>query len=476
MKIFTAIQVRKADSYTIQHEPIASIDLMERAAEACFHFIDEQYTHSTNFYIYCGPGNNGGDGLAIARMLLQANYQVDTFCFKTEKQSPDYITNFHRLSDQPGNRIHLVENSEEIVNPNESSVIIDAIFGTGINKPIEGIFAEAIEKINSFDARIIAIDTPSGLKCDETSKPPIIKAFRTLTFQFPKRAFMFPSNNDFVGDWKLLDIGLSSEFIENEPTHQYYVDQNMIDKMIKPRGKFSHKGTFGHALIVAGSKGKMGAAVIATRSCVMSGVGLVTTHIPERGEVILQTTNPEAMVSIDDNHDFISQVPLLDGIKAIGIGPGIGKEKQTAEVVKTLMQTAQCPMVIDADALNIISENNGWLELIPSGSILTPHMKEFERLFGPTKDDFDRHQLQIEAAKKYKVVIVLKGAHTCIATPEGEVYFNSTGNSSLARGGSGDMLTGIITANLAQGYPAKEAAILGVYNHGKTVEPTTSDW
>lgn len=470
MKIFTAPQIKRADSYTIQNEPIASIDLMERAVEACFNFIDEHYTLTTNFYIYCGPGNNGGDGLAIARMLVNSNYQVDVFCFKTEKQSPDYTTNFHRFSDVPGNRIHLVENIEEIVKPNEHSVIIDAIFGTGINKPIEGIFAEAIDKINSFGTPIIAIDVPSGLNCDSTSKPPIIKASRTLTFQFPKKAFMFPSNNDYVGDWKLLDIGLSTEFIENEPTHQYYVDQNMIDKMIKPRGKFSHKGTFGHALIVAGSKGKMGAAVIATRACVVSGVGLVTTHIPERGEVILQTTNPEAMVSIDDNHDFITQVPPLEGIKAIGIGPGIGKEKQTAEVVKTLMKTATCPMVIDADALNIISENSGWLELIPSGSILTPHMKEFERLFGPTHDDFERHQLQIESSKKYKVVIVLKGAHTCIATPDGDVHFNSTGNATLARGGSGDMLTGIITSNLAQGYPPKEAAVLGVFNHGKTVD------
>ncbi|MFZ4783875.1 MAG: NAD(P)H-hydrate dehydratase [Flavobacteriales bacterium] len=470
MKIFTASQIRRADQYTIIHEPIASIDLMERAAQACVTQLIAHFPHQQHFTICCGPGNNGGDGLAMSRLLLEKNFEVSTYIIESEKNSTDHQINYQRLLQTPGCEIKAFHQQTDIT-PNERSVLIDCLLGTGVTRPVEGELAELIQHLNQSFKTIISIDVPSGMHCDEHTIGPSINASETWTFQWVKKAFLFPENHIRVGDWSIVNIGLSPEFEMQEPSSFLLLDENMMADIRKPRDKFAHKGNFGHALIIAGSKGKMGAAVIAARACLRSGVGLLTCAIPERGEIIMQTTNPEAMVLLDVDQDVITQLPDIHNYKAIGIGPGLGTDARSAQVVKSLLQTAACPLLIDADALNCIAHQQ-WQALLPKRCILTPHVKEFERLFGTTKNDFERHQLQIESSIKYGIIIVLKGAHTCITTPEGLVYFNNTGNPGLAKGGSGDLLSGIITAYLAQGYTPQQAALLGVYDHGHAADLT----
>ena len=325
-----------------------------------------------------------------------------------------------------------------------------------------------MKEINESNAKVISIDVPSGLFVDKHSEASsfIIKAFDTLTFQFPKLAFLSSENAMYFGNGHILDIGLKiSEDIQKQ-TEAFYLTENFIKHLIKPRQKFSHKGTFGHSLLLVGSFGKMGAAIMSAHSLLRSGAGLLTVCVPKCGYEIMQTALPEAMVLVQGN-DFLKIEKLdLKIYSSVGIGPGIGTEEDTQQSVKYVLSQSKKPLVIDADALNGISLHKEWLKLIPINSILTPHPKEFERLTKSINNDFEQHQLQIEFSKQYQVYVVLKGAHTCITTPEGKIYFNSTGNSGLAKGGSGDVLTGLITGLLAQGYSSFESSLIGVYVHG----------
>ena len=346
-------------------------------------------------------------------------------------------------------------------------VVIDAIFGSGLTRPIDGFIADIVHQINKKE--IVAIDLPSGLFAEdnrENNFDNIVKAKTTLTFQQPKLAMLFPQNYFFVGEWIVLPIGLHQGFIEGLHSTNYVITISDIKTILKPRAKFSHKGTFGHALLIAGSKGKMGAAILSAKACLRAGAGLLTVHIPAKGLEIMQTALPEAMCSTSDENDFIADVPELSTYNAIGIGPGLGMEKQTQNTLKLLIQNANFPLVIDADALNILSENKTWLAFLPQESILTPHPKEFERLVGKWDSDEERLEMQRQFAVKHQINVVLKGANTAIALPNGDVYFNSTGNEGMATAGSGDVLTGIITSLIAQRYSSSEAAILGVYLHG----------
>jgi len=336
-------------------------------------------------------------------------------------------------------------------------------------RPITGFVGEVVSFIHNTNAIIVSIDIPSGLFADDTSisgKGTIIKADYTLSFQFPKLAFLLPENELYVGSWEVLDIGLSEEYIISEPTKNHFILKEDIKQVLKGRPKFSHKGTYGHALLIAGSYGKMGAAILASQACLRSGVGLLHTHVPKSGVNILQTASPETMISIDAEEKYFSQIPDIGLYNVIGIGPGLGKEHQSQQAMKMLIQNSPSPMVIDADALNILSENPTWLAFLPQGSILTPHPKEFQRLVGSWQNDFDRLEKQRNLAKKHGIYIVLKGAHTSICFPDGQCHFNSTGNPGMATAGSGDVLTGIITGLLASGYSSGVAATLGVYIHG----------
>lgn len=469
LPIFSADQIKSIDAFTIQSEPIVSIDLMERAASKCSRWIMKNYEVETIFKVCCGLGNNGGDGLAIARQLLEHGYKVEVFIINySDKCSEDFLINKKRLENLFPRFLMEVNDVSHLPHFQKSDIIIDALFGIGLSNPLTGLVAECVNVMNESEAVIIAIDVPSGLFVDKHSdkNSSIIKAQHTLTFQNPKLGFMFAENNMYVGNGHVLDIDLKwTEEIQSN-YQSFYVTEESIKQLIKPRQKFSHKGTFGHSLLVVGSYGKMGAAIMSAHALLRSGSGLLTVCVPQCGYDIMQTSVPEAMALVNGN-EFIQFNELdISFYSAIGIGPGIGTESDTQQSVRAILQTSKKPLVIDADALNCIGLNKEWLSLIPANSILTPHPKEFERLTQSAVNDFERHQLQIEFSKLYQVYVVLKGAHTCITSPQGESYFNSTGNSGLAKGGSGDMLTGLITGLLAQGYSSFEASVIGVYVHG----------
>lgn len=469
MKILTTEQTREADVFTIKNEPISSIDLMERAASKCTDWITNKLKQGTSFAVFCGVGNNGGDGLVIARQLSLLGYDVDVFIVQfSENYSTDFQINLERLREEGLFPVFLNEQMKNVY-VNEDIVVIDAIFGSGLSKPITGWLAELIQELNLGKSTKVAIDIPSGLFTEDNSqnkRENILKANFTLTFHQPKLAFLMPQNYSFVGEFEVLDIGLHQEFLQNVACKTIYVTKAIAQSIFHTRQKFAHKGTFGHALIIAGSKGKMGAAILAAKACLRSGAGLLSVQVPKSGLGIMQTALPEAMCLDNDEQDFISELSDITKFSAIGIGPGLGQEEQTQKVLKLLIQNSSNPLVIDADALNIIAENKTWLAFLPQNSILTPHPKEFERLVGKWATDEERLELLKTFAYKNKIIVVLKGAHTTVACPDEMLFFNSTGNPGMATGGSGDVLTGIVTGLLAQGYEPKDAAILGIYLHG----------
>ena len=469
LKIFSTEQVRRADAYTIHNEPVSSIDLMERAAAACFDWMNTYQDLSTKSVLFfCGPGNNGGDGLALARMLYEKQVRVSVFITgESTKNSEDFSINLHRAK-ECGITPQLIEKFD-LTQLSENTILVDALFGSGLSKPLEGIYKDVVQKINKRKCITISIDIPTGLFADKPVDPvrdSIVNADYTLSFQFPKLAFLFPENEYFTGNWQILPIGLHSDFIYSEPCRNFLVEFEDVKGIMKPRLRFSHKGTFGHALLVGGSKGKIGASVLMGKACLRSGAGLVTVHLPNCGYPIIQTAVPEVMVSVDEDENECTQIPRLDSFSAIAAGPGLGTGKLTASMLKHLIQEANVPLLLDADALNILSDNPTWLAFLPQGSILTPHPGEFARLAGKTSNSFDRIEILRPFCTKYSLNIVLKGAFTVICTPLGNCYFNPTGNPGMATGGSGDVLTGVLTGLLAQGYHPTEACILGVYLHG----------
>ena len=474
MKILSADEIRLWDQYTLQHEPISSIDLMERAAGKCADWLVQQYPETSSFSIFCGKGNNGGDGLAIARMLMEQNFPVAVYILDpitiglVHKGTDDFQINFSRLNKLPTSDIHFIQSEKDFHSFPPGQIIIDALFGSGLNRRLEGVTAKLVEHINNSGCEIVSIDIPSGLFVDHSSKNNLtVHANHTLSFQCYKPAFLFGENEEAIGEVHILDIGLHNDFYQSVHSSFELVDDTIIDSIHKPRKKFSHKGNYGHALLVAGSYGKIGAAVLSANACLRSGVGLLTCHLPKCGYDILQSTVPEAMLLTDFNSSFNTKVEDdLTKYEAIGIGPGIGTASETKTMLREIFDVYRSPMVLDADALNILSTQKDFYKLIPAGSILTPHPKEFERLFGESTNDFDRKELALQKAKELNCVIVLKGHHTLIATVEGKCYFNSTGNPGMATAGSGDVLTGILIGLLSQGYSSIETAILGVYLHG----------
>ncbi len=474
MKILSAAQLKLLDSYTVENNNITSIDLMERAALHCVKWIEERYDKKNKFQLFCGLGNNGGDGLAIARNLLEKNYQVEVFVIKhSDKYSENFIINFDRLKAIKNDKLILCEITSfdqlnGILNLTTESVLIDAIFGNGLNKTVGGFVAEIISFINTILLPVISIDIPSGLYCDKLNEAtdPIIRANYTITFQFPKLSFMFVESSRYIGVFTILDIGLNSGFLSQISTSNFFITKTDILSFMKVRNRISHKGNFGHALIVSGSYGNMGAAVLSSKACLRVGVGLLTVHVPKRGVNVIQNSVHEAMVSIDNEEAFVANNIRLEKYNAIGVGPGLGMEKQTQNALKLIIQNTHVPVVFDADAINILAENKTWLSFIKPDSIFTPHPKEFERLVGKSRNSEERLILQKNFSIKYSSYVVFKGAHTTISCPNGDVFFNSTGNPGMATAGSGDVLTGIITSLLAQGYTSLQSSIFGVYLHG----------
>lgn len=465
MKILNKEQIRNTDKFTIQKEAILSIDLMERAAEKCSKWIRKHISSDTKLIFFCGVGNNGGDGLAIARQLKEFKKEIYIFPDK-ESFSDDFKKNLEKLEEK-NIPINIIRNIKSLKEFNNKDIIIDAIFGSGLSREISGIYAEVVDEIKKSQCKIFSIDIPSGLFCDSPSvSKHIVKADYTLTFQLPKLSFLFSDNEQFVGKWKVLDINLNKEYIENLKTSNYYISKDEISSKIIKRKSFSHKGAFGHALLIAGSYGKMGAAVLASKACLKSGTGLLTSHIPTVGYDIMQISIPEAMISVSTSLNEISSFPKIENYSAIGIGPGIGVSKEIQNELRKFLKICKIPLVLDADALNNLSEKKSLLELLPENTVLTPHPREFDRLTKKHETGFERYLSQIEFSKKFNVILILKGANTSISCPDGNCYFNSTGNPGMATAGSGDVLTGIILSLLSQGYSAVNAAKIGVYIHG----------
>jgi ADP-dependent NAD(P)H-hydrate dehydratase / NAD(P)H-hydrate epimerase len=470
MKIFRSDQIREIDEFTIKNEPVASAELMERAAGQLLKWYTRNFDRSRRVIIFTGPGNNGGDGLALARLLSASRFNVEVFHVMTSgKTSEDWNINFKRLERETSVIFNTIDDIEKFPIISSDDVVIDAIFGTGLRRPAEGLAELVIKRINQIDCTVISIDIPSGLFGEDNSNnipEAIIRAHFTLSFQFPKLSFMFGENDKYVGMWSVLPIGLDNNAIRNTETPYSFLENNFVLSLLRTRKKFDHKGNYGHGLLVAGSYGKMGAAIMGAKAALRTGIGLITCHIPACGNQIIQTAFPEAMVQVDKEERIISELDNIEPYNAIGIGPGIGTDKVTQKAFHKLLLTMNRPMVIDADAINILGMNQKWLSTLPHETILTPHVKEFERIAGKAENSFQRLEKQVEFAGKYNCYVVLKGACTSIATPDGKIYFNSTGNPGMATAGSGDVLTGIILSLLAQGYSSENASVAGVFIHG----------
>ena len=470
IKIFPTIQLKELDAYTIENEPVSSIDLMERASRALARAMSERWSAETPFTVFAGPGNNGGDALAVSRLLAERGCRVEVYLFNTKGTlSPDCETNKERLAGVAGIDFH--EITTQFVPPvlTAEHVVVDGLFGSGLNKPLSGGFAAVVKYINTSPATVVAIDVPSGLMGEDNTyniQANIIRADLTLSLQLPKLAFLFAENAPFVGEWQLLDIGLSEEAIEEKETDFALTEHEDVASMLKPRGKFAHKGNFGRALLIAGSQGMAGASVLAARACLRSGVGLLTVHIPFCNNFIVQTSVPEAMTEIDINDVRFSCATDTDDYQAVGIGPGLGKAGDTEAALLEQIESCQTPMVVDADALNLLGEHRSYIGRLPKGSILTPHPKELERLVGKCQNSYERLTKARELARSTGVHILLKGAYSVIIAPSGKCWFNPTGNPGRATGGSGDVLTGVVLALLAQGYDAETAARMAAYVHG----------
>lgn len=468
MKVLSAEQIREADRYTINNEPVSSVQLMERASSLCAHWLLNRYNRNQTFRIFCGNGNNGGDGFCIARLLLEQGRKVTIVLVGSAARSAENAFQLDLLRSLKGAELmnYTVDTEVEFA---EQEIIVDAIFGSGLNREPEGDFAAAIDCINSSDNEVVSIDIPSGLYADFNevqSTDHIVKADYTLTFHAPKFTFLVSDFSEYVGEFVVLDIGLMRTYTEKVKSYAEYFTMEEAGAILHHRSKFSHKGTYGHALIAGGSEGKTGAAILCTRAALRTGAGLVTAYVPVISRDVMQASVPEAMVITSEEEKFIAgRIPAVR-FDAVGVGPGMGTADSVVSSLKFLLNEYKGPMVWDADALNVLSENKTWLEFLPPLTILTPHPGEFDRLTQKHTSGVDRLKTQKHFAQRYNVIVVLKGAHTSIAFPDGSVTFNSSGNPGMATGGSGDVLTGIITALLAQGYNRSQSAMLGVYIHG----------
>ena len=461
MKIFSVEQIQHWDDYTSNHEPIDSIDLMERASYTCFKWLAAKFSSTQSYTIFCGTGNNGGDGLAIARMLLIAKYSVKIFILEGNNRSINFKVNLEKLQ-KITNNVHFIDEIS-IKTINIDGIVIDALVGSGLTRSLSGNMANLVHFINQTKITVISIDLPTGLFSDSTSLGNvIILASYTVSFQTMKLAFLMTENNQFIGNVQILDIGLHQKFYEVTETIYNLIDSKIVRSIFKPRNQFTHKYNFGHSLIFAGSKNMMGAALLCAKACLRAGSGLVTLHTEESSQSIVPIALPEAITTTENNLEIIFIKKT-----AIAVGPGLDNSEKNKELLIDLLNISTIPLVIDATALNILSKDKIVLnDSFKIPIVLTPHTGEFEKLFGKTSNDFERMKLAQRKAIDLKCSIILKGHHTLVAFSDGECYFNSTGNAGMATAGSGDVLTGILTGLLAQGYSSKNACILGVYLHG----------
>lgn len=472
MQILTGTQIHDWDKYTIEHEPIRSIDLMERAAKALADAIARRWDNTFHFVVFAGPGNNGGDALAVARLLSETGRTVEAFLFNTTGKLSDECSQNMRRAQDAKHLKNFVEVKQNFEPPhlNEHTVMIDGLFGAGLNKPLQGGFASVAKYVNASPAIVVSIDMPSGLRTEDNagnSRQNVIHADVTLTLQQKKLAMYLADNEPCLGEVEVVDIGLSEEFPCRTHTPFSILEEADVKGLLRPRSKFAHKGTMGHALLFAGSYGMAGAAILSAKAALRSGVGKLTVHTPTCNNDILQTAVPEAILQHDKEEKLFLHNANADDYDAVALGPGIGRDEGTALALMSQIRRTQCPMVLDADALNIIAQHRAWLNQLPFDLILTPHPAEFDRLAGGASNgSYDRLAKARALSEKQKSYIILKGHYTALCCPDGETIINPTGNAGMATAGAGDVLTGIITGLLARGYTRRESCILGMYLHG----------
>ena len=473
--ILSVEKIRDWDKYTIQKEPVSSIDLMERASNVFVRWLIENRTHSDNkILVIASKGNNGGDGLAVARLLIDRAFDVDIMVADIQINSTsDFETNLKRLNEKRI-KIEYILKNDPLPSFEEYSIIIDALFGSGLERPITGYWAQFVKAVNNSGKAIYSIDIPSGMYVDKPVDGEVIKCNHCLSFEAPKLGMLVPDNAEFVQNWVYKSIDLHSEYLNSIDSDTFFIEKNDIKQKIKHRHRFDHKGNFGHALIAGGSKGMTGAPVLSSKACLRTGAGLVSALIPDIGYNIIQTAVPEVMTLPGFGDDFLMAVPELNRFSSVGIGPGLGTNEMTIRFLEDFLNKVNVPLVIDADALNIISLRKDLIKKIPKKSVLTPHPGEFSRLFGASLNGFERLKLLREKAAELDLYIILKGRYTTIASPESILYFNSSGNAGMATAGSGDVLTGIITSLLAQAYTPLDSCLIGVYLHGLAGEIGTS--
>jgi NAD(P)H-hydrate epimerase len=468
MRILSTSEIRNADRYTIENEPISSLNLMERAAKTVFDRLSEETDGVEEYAIICGMGNNGGDGLVIARLLAEKNTSVEVYILKhREKGSDDFMVNLERLS-EIGVEPVWAENASFVESIARESIIVDCMLGSGLSSPLNGLFLEVVEGLNETSNYKIAIDVPTGLFGEDNSnndQGAVLQVDTTYAFHTPRLSFFDPDWGRFVGNWEVVDIGLLDDSTQRELKY-HAITADEVSLLLRPRNKFSHKGNYGHLLVVAGSKGMLGAGHLSSFSAMKAGAGKVTWHVPKDCWTTAQLFAPEVMISIDDEENQVSHFPLSGGYSSVVFGPGIGVSDQTEAVLKQVLNNAHVPIVFDADSITLLGNNPTLTAFLPEGSILTPHPGEMDRLLGKRYRGWDQIEVTREFAIQKKVFMILKGAHTAICTPSGEVFFNTTGNPGIATAGSGDVLAGIIGGLLASGYSAFHAAVVGVYLHG----------
>lgn len=471
MKIFSADQLKQADEVTLEKQNISSEELMERAATLVFREIHKRLDGAKiPIKIFCGIGNNGGDGLVIARLLIEQGYEVVVYVVNySDKRAKNFLVNYDRVKNITKKWPVLLKSEEDFPEIKVGDFIVDAIFGLGLNRPLVEWVANLVRYINKSEAFVLSVDMPSGLMADAPveDQSSIIKASYTITFQAPKLAFYLHETAKFVGELQILEIGLDREFLKEQRGIAQTIGKLEAKVLYKPRNKFTHKGDYGHALMIGGSYGKMGSITLSSTAAMRAGAGMVTVFIPKCGYEILQTALPEAMVITDENDKLINDIQFDLDPDVISFGVGVGTAKETADAFEKFLKQNKKPLVIDADGLNLLSKNPNFLELLPEGTVLTPHPKELERIIGPWNNDFEKLEKVKSLVQKHQIILVLKGAYTFIVTSE-DIYINTSGNPGMATAGSGDVLTGIITAFIGQGYDTLRAAVLGVYLHGRS--------
>ncbi|PYE81787.1 hydroxyethylthiazole kinase-like uncharacterized protein yjeF/hydroxyethylthiazole kinase-like uncharacterized protein yjeF [Winogradskyella epiphytica] len=481
MKLLSKEQIYEGDKLTTERQNISSTDLMERAGTQIFNWIHLRMQGAqVPIHVFCGIGNNGGDGLVLARHLITHGYNVITYIVNcSDKRTKDFLINYDRIKnvskDWP--KMLSCNNDFEDIVIGEEDIIVDAVFGIGINRPPHEWVQKLFQKFRESKAFTLAIDLPSGLYPDRPveDEDAVVHASYTLSFQSPKLVFFLPDTAKYTAHWEALDIGIDRDYLIQTETEAELIAKLEVIPLYKPREKFSHKGMFGHVLIIGGSYGKIGAVNLASRAALSSGAGLVTAYTPKCGYHSLQTAIPEVMVITDDEEKFISNINFDIKPSVVGIGVGLGTSEKTMQAFQTFLKSNKLPLVIDADGLNLLAENKSLLKLLPAQTILTPHPKELERLVGKWSDDFEKLKKVKAFSKKYNVIVLIKGAHS-ITVYHDKLYVNTTGNPGMATAGSGDVLTGVISGLIAQGYEPLAATIFGVYLHGKSADISLEDY